>query len=121
LGAGRGCRVVRDRPRSVVGADRDDISGDAHDHVIVSYNGGINFWIGNNPDSERTVAIRPGRSWDALDKELRLAGADDSEGEVQFAEVPAAVAVAGAARTCPPLPPGIPASNTPSGGRGAAG
>ncbi len=41
--------------------------------VLVSYNAGINFWIGNNPDYDRTVAIRPGRSWDALDKELRLA------------------------------------------------
>jgi tetratricopeptide (TPR) repeat protein len=41
--------------------------------VLVSYNAGINFWIGNNPDYDSTVAIRPGRSWDALDKELRLA------------------------------------------------
>jgi tetratricopeptide (TPR) repeat protein len=41
--------------------------------VVISYNAGVNFWIGNNPNYERTVAIRPGRAWDALDKELRLA------------------------------------------------
>ncbi len=43
--------------------------------VLVSYNGGINFWIGNNPDYERTVAIRPGRAWQALTQEPVEAGA----------------------------------------------
>lgn len=42
--------------------------------VIVSYNGGVNFWIGNNPDYESTVAIRPGREWIALTAEPREAG-----------------------------------------------
>ena len=34
--------------------------------VPISYNGGINFYIGNNPDSERTTRIRPGRDWQEL-------------------------------------------------------
>jgi tetratricopeptide (TPR) repeat protein len=43
--------------------------------VLVSWNGGVNFWIGNNPDYDRTVAIRPGRSWLALTAEAGQAGA----------------------------------------------
>jgi tetratricopeptide (TPR) repeat protein len=57
-------------PVAIVTADNVAHCGEV---VLVSYNAGINFWIGNNPDYERTVAIRPGRAWDALDKELRLA------------------------------------------------
>ena len=34
--------------------------------VPISYNGGINFYIGNNPDSDRTTRIRPGRDWQEL-------------------------------------------------------
>jgi len=34
--------------------------------ILISYNGGINFFIGNNPDYERTVGIRPGIRWDLL-------------------------------------------------------
>jgi len=37
--------------------------------VLVSYNGGINFYIGNNEDYERTVATRPGVRWDLLTSE----------------------------------------------------
>jgi tetratricopeptide (TPR) repeat protein len=43
--------------------------------VLVSWNGGVNFWIGNNPDYDRTVAIRPGRAWQALTAEPAQAGA----------------------------------------------
>lgn len=43
--------------------------------VLVSWNGGVNFWIGNNPDYDRTVAIRPGRAWQALTAEPARAGA----------------------------------------------
>lgn len=43
--------------------------------VLVSWNGGVNFWIGNNPDYDRTVAIRPGRAWKALTAEAGRAGA----------------------------------------------
>ena len=34
-----------------------------NDWVLISHNAGINFYIGNNPDYQRTVDIRPGRSW----------------------------------------------------------
>ena len=33
------------------------------DLVLISYNGGVNFYIGNNPEYDRTVAIRPGPDW----------------------------------------------------------
>lgn len=42
--------------------------------IPISYNGGINFWIGNNPDYAATVAIRPGREWQALTAEPLRAG-----------------------------------------------
>ena len=34
-----------------------------NDWVLISHNAGINFYIGNNPDYQRTVDIRPGRAW----------------------------------------------------------
>jgi tetratricopeptide (TPR) repeat protein len=34
--------------------------------VLISHNGGINFYIGNNPDYDRTVAMRPGYEWAML-------------------------------------------------------
>lgn len=36
------------------------------DWVLISSNAGINFYIGNNPDFEQTVNIRPGRQWAEL-------------------------------------------------------
>ncbi len=36
------------------------------DGVGISYNAGINLYIGNNPDYAETVAIRPGWEWDHL-------------------------------------------------------
>lgn len=36
------------------------------DLVIVSSNTGINFFIGNNPDYEKTTSIRPGMEWEEL-------------------------------------------------------
>jgi len=44
--------------------------------VILSTNGGINLYIGNNPESDRTTAIRPGEHWRRLDREANEAGAD---------------------------------------------
>lgn len=38
----------------------------AKEPVFVSYNGGINFYIGNNPDIGRTVGLRPGFEYDRL-------------------------------------------------------
>jgi tetratricopeptide (TPR) repeat protein len=37
--------------------------------VLISTNGGINFFIGNNPQRDRTVAIRPGEYWQRLGRE----------------------------------------------------
>ena len=36
------------------------------DWVLISHNAGINFYLGNNPDYDRTVGIRPGRDWAEL-------------------------------------------------------
>jgi tetratricopeptide (TPR) repeat protein len=36
------------------------------DFVLISTNGGINFYIGNNPDMDQTLAIRPGEPWKRL-------------------------------------------------------
>ena len=34
--------------------------------VLISYNAGVNFYLGNNPDYDRTTNIRPGRDWREL-------------------------------------------------------
>jgi tetratricopeptide (TPR) repeat protein len=47
---------------------------EAHDFVPISYNGGINFYLGNNPDAESTVATRPGLAWVHLMGEPARAG-----------------------------------------------
>ncbi len=36
------------------------------DLVLISSNSGINFFIGNNPDYEKTTSIRPGIKWEEL-------------------------------------------------------
>ena len=47
--------------------------------VLVSANGGINFWMGNNPDWRRTSNLRPGPEWRAMQElPLREAGIVDS-------------------------------------------
>jgi hypothetical protein len=43
--------------------------------VPVSVNGGINFFIGNNPDYDTTVGIRPGLRWEELTE--RFGSMDD--------------------------------------------
>lgn len=49
----------------------------ASQHVIpISVNGGINFYIGNNPDYDETVAIRPGLRWEDLTH--RFGGTSDA-------------------------------------------
>jgi hypothetical protein len=42
--------------------------------VLISSNSGINLYLGNNPRSEATVAMRPGRDWQALVRAPRLHG-----------------------------------------------
>ena len=39
------------------------IGGDA---VLISYNGGVNFYVGNNADYENTISVRPGWEWEEL-------------------------------------------------------
>ena len=36
------------------------------DLVFISSNAGVNFYIGNNVDYERTVSLRPGMQWEAM-------------------------------------------------------
>jgi hypothetical protein len=45
-----------------------------HEFVLVSSNGGINFWIGNNPKYDQMVNIRPDIEWQRLTKEPARAG-----------------------------------------------
>ena len=44
--------------------------------VLISHNAGINFYIGNNPDYDRTTKIRPGSDW------LELTGMPEREAGV---------------------------------------
>ena len=39
------------------------VGGDA---VLISYNAGVNFYVGNNANYDETVSIRPGWDWDEL-------------------------------------------------------
>jgi 4-amino-4-deoxy-L-arabinose transferase-like glycosyltransferase len=45
-----------------------------HEVVLVSTNGGINFYLGNNAHTQDTLTIRPGEHWQALDDEPIHAG-----------------------------------------------
>lgn len=45
-----------------------------HELVLISSNGGINFWIGNNPKYEEMVSIRPDVQWKRLVEEPSRAG-----------------------------------------------
>ncbi len=42
--------------------------------VLVSTNGGLNFFLGNNPRYQETFSLRPGRHWEELTDEPRRAG-----------------------------------------------
>ncbi len=53
--------------------------------VLISHNSGINFYIGNNPDYDRTTNIRPGRDWQELtDMPEREAGITGKAGSQFF-------------------------------------
>jgi tetratricopeptide (TPR) repeat protein len=45
-----------------------------HEVAIVSTNGGVNFFIGNNERYDDTLAVRPGEHWIALQNEPARAG-----------------------------------------------
>ena len=42
--------------------------------VLISSNGGLNFYLGNNARSEETLSVRPGRHWQEITSEPRRAG-----------------------------------------------
>ena len=44
----------------------------ADDLVLISSNGGLNFYIGNNADYQRTVAVQPGPAWAELTARPRV-------------------------------------------------
>jgi len=49
--------------------------------VPISTNGGINLYIGNNPEADQTIAMRPGPDWDRLIGMPTAAGWDDRPAE----------------------------------------
>ncbi len=51
-----------------------------NDFVLISWNAGINFYIGNHADYERMVGIRPGPGWD------ELMGWPEEEGIQQYSQ-----------------------------------
>jgi tetratricopeptide (TPR) repeat protein len=56
----------------------------AQDFVLISSNGGINFYLGNNPDAESTVATRPGLAWVHLAGEPARAGIDGASASSRY-------------------------------------
>ena len=58
-----------------VGARNFVFGGDA---VLISWNGGVNFYLGNNPDYPATTHIRPGQPW--LDLMANAAAAGQGSG-----------------------------------------
>ena len=52
--------------------------------VLISTNGGINFFIGNNAHADETVAIRPGEYWKRLAREAIDSAARTHAGQSRF-------------------------------------
>ncbi len=53
--------------------------------TLISTNGGINFYIGNNPDPELTLGARPGQDWERLTAwPYRLGAATAAEADAFF-------------------------------------
>jgi 4-amino-4-deoxy-L-arabinose transferase-like glycosyltransferase len=52
--------------------------------VLISSNGGINLYLGNNPRYERTVGMRPGRDWQALVRAPLLHGVTGARAASRF-------------------------------------
>ncbi|HSP77685.1 MAG TPA: glycosyltransferase family 39 protein [Myxococcaceae bacterium] len=52
--------------------------------ILISANGGINLWIGNNPDMDRAFAIRPGRDWEELVAEPERHGLHTPAGQDRY-------------------------------------
>lgn len=56
----------------------------AGEFVLISSNGGINFYIGNNPDYERTIRIRPGGEFQILAQEPENLGIVSASGKSRY-------------------------------------
>lgn len=52
--------------------------------VLISHNGPINLYIGNHPDYEKMVGLRPGLEWGTLDRALDEQGIDTAGGEAKY-------------------------------------
>ena len=52
--------------------------------VLISSNSGINLYLGNNPRSEATAVMRPGRDWQALVRAPRLHGVSGAAAASRF-------------------------------------
>jgi Tfp pilus assembly protein PilF len=56
----------------------------AGEPVLLSHNGGINFYLGNGAGSESLTAIQPGHAWDRLQVEPHRAGVHSRAGESRY-------------------------------------
>ncbi len=56
----------------------------AGEFVLISANGGINFYIGNNPDYDRTIRIRPGGEFERLAQEPEHLGIASASGRSRY-------------------------------------
>jgi tetratricopeptide (TPR) repeat protein len=55
-----------------------------HEPVPVSWNGGINFYLGNGSDPDSLAAIQPGFAWDRLQREPLRNGVTTRSGESAY-------------------------------------
>lgn len=55
-----------------------------HEVVLISTNGGINFFLGNGDDYEARLAVRPGPHWDELRESPRREGARGEAGASSY-------------------------------------
>lgn len=58
-------------------------------HVVTGqtayvYGSGLSFYLGNNPDYEKTVGIRPGREWDRLQSEPTRFGSNTESEKTEY-------------------------------------
>ena len=49
--------------------------------IPISANAGVNLWIGNNPEADKTFAVRPGEAWEAMLNEPVAAGITTAGGQ----------------------------------------
>ena len=54
------------------------------DLVFISSNAGVNFYIGNNADYERTVSLRPGMQWETVIAEATNSGHETAAARSAF-------------------------------------